>query len=164
MSESKTPRTDGEKITGTYIRTWWPDETTTETSPRRAECIASFVPVKFARQLETELNEARESEIMKLAAISTASLQNSEKTVKDRISADNPYYSTAYQDVCDAVDREITLRVSIDRKNAVIAQCLEALESANFAVKIIGFTGGNIQKKIDEAIEAARNEIKEGGE
>lgn len=50
---------------------------------------------------------------MQLVAISTASLQNTEKSKLDRIGADNPYASTAYFDVCAAIDREIKLRSSL---------------------------------------------------
>lgn len=47
---------------------------------------------------------------MQLAAISTATIQNTEATVKDRIGSDNPYWTVAYGDVCRAVDREMFLR------------------------------------------------------
>lgn len=46
---------------------------------------------------------------MQLAAVSTATVQNTETTIKDRIGPDNPYYTTAYGDTCRAVDREMRL-------------------------------------------------------
>lgn len=61
-------------------------------------------------KLEGQLDRER----MRLAACSTASIQNTKKTVSDRISKDNPYWSAAYGDVCAAVDREMDLGAQRD--------------------------------------------------
>jgi hypothetical protein len=47
---------------------------------------------------------------MLLAAISTASIQNTRESAKERIGKDNPCWTQAYEDVCTAVDREMALR------------------------------------------------------
>lgn len=61
------------------------------------------------------LDWVRERETMRLAAISSASLCNTERTVKNqRIDKDNPYWTVAYQDVCRAVDREMELRKELN--------------------------------------------------
>ena len=52
--------------------------------------------------------------MIKLAACSSAALQNTETTVKDRLTKDNPYWSAAYGDVCAAVDREMKLRQDLE--------------------------------------------------
>lgn len=59
--------------------------------------------------------------IIKLAAISTASIQNTKKTIVDRLEPDHPYYTIAYGDVCAAIDREIQAREKL-------AKAVEALE------------------------------------
>jgi hypothetical protein len=57
------------------------------------------------------IQQLRETHALQLAAISTASVQNTETTVKDRIDRDNPYWTQAYGDVCAAVDREMKHRI-----------------------------------------------------
>ena len=47
---------------------------------------------------------------MQLVACMTAAVQNTEETRTDRIDRGNIYWSQAYEDVCRAVDREISLR------------------------------------------------------
>jgi len=71
--------------------------------------------VKFQQAIDAAMAEERELRIMQLAAISTAAIQNTETTIKDRIGSDNPYYSTAYVDTCRAVDREMEHRAEIER-------------------------------------------------
>lgn len=61
-------------------------------------------------RLRAELAEAKELHIMQMAGISTAALMNTREAAKERIGKDNPYWTQAYQDVCDAVDREMTHR------------------------------------------------------
>jgi hypothetical protein len=46
---------------------------------------------------------------LQLCAISLASRQNTESSVKDRIGPGHPYHTPAYADVCLAVDREMKL-------------------------------------------------------
>jgi hypothetical protein len=51
---------------------------------------------------------------MKLAGCGVAALCNTEASIKEhRITKDNPYWSASYEDVCDAVDREIKLRENL---------------------------------------------------
>ena len=54
-----------------------------------------------------------ESLRMQLAACMTASVQNTERSIKDRITRESPYWSQAYADVCAAVDREMALRAKL---------------------------------------------------
>lgn len=65
------------------------------------------------RELERENAELRERHLLQLAAISTATLQNTVSARADRITPDNPYYTVAYGDVCRAVDREMELRAAV---------------------------------------------------
>ena len=60
---------------------------------------------------------------VQLSGCSAAALQNSEESKTNRAKQGNYGWSVAYQDVCDAVDREIELRKKLD-----IA--VEALEMA----------------------------------
>ena len=55
------------------------------------------------------LKEAEEQHVLQLAAIMTASIQNTDISIKDRITKDNPYWTVAYSDVCHAIDREMKL-------------------------------------------------------
>jgi hypothetical protein len=65
--------------------------------------------------------ETQELHTMQLAAIMTASIQNTDNTIKNRISRDSPYWTQAYADVCRAVDREMKLRKALER----VAQCCQ---------------------------------------
>ena len=47
---------------------------------------------------------------IQLAACGVAARQNTESTIKDRLTQDSPYWSGSYQDVCNAVDREMIWR------------------------------------------------------
>jgi hypothetical protein len=64
------------------------------------------VQAKRANALEAECDLLR----MQAAACMTATLQNTRESAKQRIGRDNQYWTQAYQDVCDAVDREIEWR------------------------------------------------------
>ena len=57
-----------------------------------------------------ELNNELETLRMQLAACGVAALCNTKSSSIDRIGRDNLYWSASYQDVCNAVDREIALR------------------------------------------------------
>ena len=50
---------------------------------------------------------------VQLAGCGVAADQNTEESIKNRITPDNEYYSASYQSVCNAVDREIALRKRI---------------------------------------------------
>lgn len=77
-------------------------------------------------KLKKDQAEWREFHTMQLAAISTASFQNTEASKRDRIGKDHPYASTAYFDVCRAIDREMALRASL----ADLSKVAEAMENA----------------------------------
>lgn len=80
-------------------------------------------PAEKAWVIQQALDEQHRADeelhIMQLAAISTASIQNTETTVKDRIDKDSPYCTTAYLDVCRAVDREMKQRVELEEVRKV---------------------------------------------
>lgn len=105
-----------------------------------------------------ELKAENERLIMKLSACSVAALSNTiESRNKQRIHKDNPYYSASYQDVCDAVDREIKHRMESDAKDKRIAElelALKKIENKGFVFKRVykdsSFTTmcGNCQEKV----------------
>jgi hypothetical protein len=66
--------------------------------------------IDFVLRVEQSAKEFDEFRVLQLAAISTAALQNTEASVRDRIDRDNVYWTAAYGDVCKAVDREMALR------------------------------------------------------
>lgn len=72
--------------------------------------------------------DLEEKNIMQLAGISTAAMQNTDSTIKDRIDKTNPYWTVAYQDTCDAVDREMKLRKEYADLKHQTDQMREALE------------------------------------
>ena len=65
-----------------------------------------------------------ELRIMQLAAISTVLLQNTIESAKERIIKGNPYWTVAYQDACDAVDREIKLRSQLEKAEKALNEIL----------------------------------------
>lgn len=75
--------------------------------------------------LRKQLGEERELHTMQLAAISTACVQNTETTKKDRIGRENPYCTVAYLDVCTSVDREMKERERV----RVLREALEPIEA-----------------------------------
>lgn len=79
-----------------------------------------------AERAEKAAEETRELAIMQLAGISTATIQNTETTIKDRIGRDNPYWTVAYGDVCVAVDREMRERARAERAEAACAEMRNA--------------------------------------
>lgn len=72
--------------------------------------------------LRTRADQERELHTMQLAAIMTASIQNTESTIKDRIGSEHPYCTVAYQDVCRAIDREIRERTRAEAAEAEVAE------------------------------------------
>lgn len=75
-------------------------------------------PANSSKEMDADLAVAIAAEVekavdehfaMKFAAIMTASIQNTPKSIKDRIGPDNPYWTVAYGDVCTAIDREMKL-------------------------------------------------------
>jgi len=90
------------------------------------------IPAKDAKVLLEnimELEKNYETLQMKLVACGIAAMQNTENSIKERLSSDHEYYSASYQDVCNAVDREMKLesenkRLNKERRiNAVDGQC-----------------------------------------
>lgn len=64
------------------------------------------------KRKEDELETLR----LQLAACGVAAMCNTRESAKEqRITKDNPYWSASYQDVCNAVDREMALREKLDR-------------------------------------------------
>lgn len=61
-----------------------------------------------------------ERERMRLAACGVAALANTSKIVADRIDKTNPYWSASYGAVCDAVDREMSLRAEVTRLRGLV--------------------------------------------
>lgn len=66
---------------------------------------------------------------MLLAAISTASIQNTPESAKQRIGRDSPYWTQAYADVCVAVDREMALLASRSSTADIYALIEDSLHS-----------------------------------
>lgn len=65
----------------------------------------------LAEAIANEVHRVVDYEVaMLLAAISTASGQNTRESAKERIGRDSPYWTQAYGDVCVAIDREMALR------------------------------------------------------
>jgi hypothetical protein len=71
-------------------------------------------PLTSIDKLRAKVKELEEFHTMQLAAVMTASIQNTESTVKDRIGSDNPYWTQAYADVCVAIDREMAHRAKVE--------------------------------------------------
>lgn len=62
------------------------------------------------QKLERELAEVKEKRLIELAAISTAAMCNTAKSKQEQfIDKDNPYWTVAYGDVIQAVEREMVL-------------------------------------------------------
>ena len=95
------------------------------TNEGRYKYVAEFMVSKGASGdllscLEKLFTQAEKSEDLKelhrmqLVACSTAALANTDKSKEFRIRKENPYWTPAYQDVCDAVDREIRYREALE--------------------------------------------------
>jgi hypothetical protein len=62
-----------------------------------------------------KLEEKNEILRMQLVACGVAALSNTIESIKlNRITKENPYWSGSYELVCDAVDREINLRMKLE--------------------------------------------------
>lgn len=77
-----------------------------------------------------KLKEALEDEVetlrLKLAACGVAALCNTrESACKQKVSKDSPYYSASYEDICDAVNREMDLREENEKLKAKLEKCKE---------------------------------------
>jgi hypothetical protein len=128
----------------------------------------SFEAITEIKKLRTEnakLRGAREwlqeDSSMKLAGVSTACLQNTEKTIKDRIDKSNPYWTVAYGDVCDTVDREMKLRT----ENAKLNKQLELTKAFLITfLDIYKVKGGYMNTDLDLLRERAKAILDRKGE
>jgi len=89
-----------------------------------------------AQQGLPEVVAELEVERMKAAAVMTASIQNTERTVKDRITQGHPYWSQGYADVCRAVDREMELRAERDDLRSKLAESEKEVEQLKGAIAL----------------------------
>lgn len=69
-------------------------------------------------QLAAGSLEDNEQYRMQMAAIGTVSMMNTRNTALDRLEQGHPYWTLAYQDVCDAVDREMKWREQAEKNAA----------------------------------------------
>jgi regulator of replication initiation timing len=76
-----------------------------------------------------QIDEADELRVMQLAAISTASIQNTITAVSERIPRANDFWTGAYQDTCIAVDREMRERRRAEKAEAVIDEARSILRA-----------------------------------
>ncbi|MCY2967033.1 MAG: hypothetical protein NT069_25925 [Planctomycetota bacterium] len=96
------------------------------------------------KKLDAETRELkRQIEVlnMQLAACSTASKQNTRDSVSKRLAKHSPYWSVAYSDVCEAVDREM-----MNRERAQSAE-IELQKYRNAELQALGFS-----KTIDDLL------------
>jgi hypothetical protein len=70
------------------------------------------------------LDQLRELPVMQLAAISTASVQNTPGSARDRLGPESPYYTSAYADVCRAIDREMLLRQQVSKERKRVEELM----------------------------------------
>lgn len=102
-------------------------------TPRNDAC--KWTPItdlaSLSQQLERELAEAREQHTIELAAISLATIQNTESSRKDRIDRSNSYCTQSYLDVCRAVDREIELSGQLTAHKAALEKCENVISLLN---------------------------------
>jgi hypothetical protein len=103
----------------------WTDDSTQDKTPI-AEAIAEHTRYngKTAQEWFDKWN-------MEIAAIMTASIQNTPTAIKHRIGPDNPFWSQAYADVCRAVDREMR-----ERQRAEAAEAALNMERARNHVQL----------------------------
>lgn len=83
--------------------------------------------------------EQVELHYQQLAAISTGARQNTRGTAMDRIKRDHPYWTQAYQDVCTAIDREMTIREQVEdlrKENTELAR-----QNAAMFKDVVGHNG-----------------------
>ena len=133
--------------------------------------LKPVVDADFARQLERELVAAlklssinveaellkeRELRIMQLAAISTASIQNTESSVAERIGPGHDYSSGAYQDTCRAVDREMQHRKDRDQWRECAKELAESVVSNNSSLAIAAYARFNELSKGGDKKQSAK--------
>jgi len=105
------------------------------------EEISPYALIGTLQQRIAELEAQLELSRMQVAAVMTATVQNSESTIKDRIGRDHHYWTQAYADVCIAVDREVAHRKErerLEKENAELRATNEHL-SENLRLKIAAY-------------------------
>jgi len=110
-----------------------------------AQVVKNEVELMLAKYADVRVAELEELRVMQLVACSTASMQNTERSAKDRIALDNPYSSTAYIDVCRAIDREIALKSRLSSSESDFAALTERFNAM-----------GELWKKDKERLTEAR--------
>jgi len=80
-----------------------------------------------------ELERELENERIRLAACGVAALQNTEESIKERITKESPYWSASYSDVCNTVDREMKLERRLEANEEAQAQKLRICFRKAFA-------------------------------
>lgn len=96
--------------------------------------------------------ELRELHIMQLAGISTACLQNTERSIKDRIGRDNPYWTVAYGDACVAIDREMALRAECERLGKDARELKKLAADAQDEVAICRAENIRLRRELKEGV------------
>jgi len=72
-----------------------------------------------------------EHERLRLAACGVAALCNTEQSIAEQgITADNPYYSASYRDICDAVKREMDMKSALSQAREEVAELQRQLDTA----------------------------------
>lgn len=85
------------------------------------------------RAENAELKVALETERLRLAACGVAAMQNTKESQgKNRVDKDSPYYSGSYANVCDAVDREMSLMAQLSEAERRAERMGELLKRATF--------------------------------
>jgi hypothetical protein len=104
------------KPTHRFVHPYNSHDTTCECG---AEDSSKCVLTSGSEELKYE-NEIETLRIQ-LAGCGVAAMQNTESSVKARITAESPGWSASYGDVCRAVDREMQLRQRVDELEAKLA-------------------------------------------
>lgn len=78
---------------------------------------ANPIPCAKCEKLQEKLDDLEDKHRLQMGAISIAALANTpESSIQQRIEKENPYWTLAYQDVCDAVCREMELRSKLEMR------------------------------------------------
>lgn len=109
--------------------------------------------------MKTETSEEVEILRMQLAACGVAAMSNTKESIeKQGIASDSPYYSASYQDVCNAVGREMKLREEnsqfksqLEAKDKEIDEVDGKLSIATFNVMQLEEENGKLKSKLQEA-------------
>lgn len=105
---------------------WTPDSNWGKPDIHVIEHAAYTAVAEELRAAKAEIETLR----LQLAGCGVAAMCNTEESRKSQaISADNPYWSASYQNVVDAVTREIAHRDKLQSAEARISKLREALEA-----------------------------------